>query len=81
MFESWFLKPVVVNACAGESPSEVGVVAVELAALEREVGDMTRNFSIAEIEAMQSGEPREGAGVLEKAIRAKYRRINELLRK
>lgn len=77
-FENWFPQGAATNARVKPCVSGADAVEKELTALSVEVAHMTRNFSIAEAEAMKSGKPRDGAGVLEKAIRAKYRRINEL---
>jgi len=53
-------------------------IAKAIARFSREVTDMSRNFPIAEAEAMRSGEPRDGAGELEICIRRKYRAIKKL---
>lgn len=50
----------------------------ELAQLEIKTGELTRNYSIEAWNAMQGGEPREGAAGNERMAREKFARMRKI---
>ena len=57
---------------------ELDALAEELAQLNKETTELTRNYSIKDAYAMQSGEPRLGAAANERMAREKFARIREI---
>ncbi|OGZ14570.1 MAG: hypothetical protein A2948_05695 [Candidatus Lloydbacteria bacterium RIFCSPLOWO2_01_FULL_54_18] len=58
--------------------AELDALAEELARLNKETGDLTRNYSIEAAYAMQSGKPRAGAAANERMAREKFARMKEI---
>ena len=58
-----------------EAPADLEVV---LCRLNREVGELARNYSIKEVSAMLSGLPREGAPPNEVMAREKFAQIRAI---
>ena len=57
---------------------ELDQLADELARLTLETTALTRNFSIEDAFAMQSGEPRSGAAANERMVREKFARMRKI---
>jgi hypothetical protein len=54
------------------------LLAQELRDLDVEIGNLTRSFSIPDVERMKSGIPSPFSGALEQKICQKYHRLNEI---
>lgn len=53
-------------------------LSTEFARLNKEVADLTRNFSFEQVSAMESGAPREGVAANERMAREKFARMREI---
>lgn len=58
--------------------AELDKLAAELTVLNKETAERVRNYPVDEAFAMESGEPREGAGHLERTTRKKFARMREI---
>ncbi len=58
--------------------AKLDALADELARLSKETAELTRNYSIEDAYAMQSGEVRRGAAANERMAREKFARMREI---